>query len=151
MPELKQEVVLGHDQPRTRPADVLVPDWMLGKPAAFDITVTSLLNPSTFTEASVMAGSAALAAEQQKHHANDAKCSELGWKCIPLAVESYRCWGIEARQHLARLASCLTTHYNQSSKSQATSSLYGRLNLALVKANVRALLSHSMSFKTPTR
>ena len=41
---------LGHDQWCTRPADVLVPDWVLGKPAAFDITVTSLLNPSTFTE-----------------------------------------------------------------------------------------------------
>ena len=82
---------LGLDQHRTRPADVLVPDWMLGKPAAFDITVTSPLNPSTFTEASVMAGSAALAAEQWKHNANDVKCSELGWKCVPLAVESYGC------------------------------------------------------------
>ena len=44
---------LGRDQRRTRPADVLVPDWMLGKPAAFDITVTSPLNPSTFTEGRV--------------------------------------------------------------------------------------------------
>ena len=70
---------LGHNQCRTRPADVLVPDWMLGKPAAFDITITSPLNPSTFTEASVTAGSAALAAEQRKHNANDEKCSELGW------------------------------------------------------------------------
>ena len=84
---------LGHDQYRTRPADMLVSGCVLGKPAAFDITVTSPLNPSSFTEASVMAGSAALAAEQQKHHANDAKCSELGWKSVPLAVESYRCWG----------------------------------------------------------
>ena len=138
---------LGHDQHRTRPADMLVPDWVLGKPAAFDITVTSSLNPSTFTEASVMAGSA----EQRKHHANDAKCSELGWKCVPLAVESYWCWGIEARQHLARLASRLATRYNQS-KSQATSSLYGRLNLDLVRTNVRALLSRSMwPSETPTR
>ena len=54
---------LGLDQHRTRPVDVLVPDWMLGKPAAFDITVTSPLNPSIFTEASVMAGSATLAAD----------------------------------------------------------------------------------------
>ena len=68
---------------------MLVPDWVLGKPAAFDITVTPPLNPSTFTEASAMAGSAALAAEQRRHHANDAKCFELGWKCVPLAVESY--------------------------------------------------------------
>ena len=92
---------LGHDQRRTRPADVLVPDWMLGKPAAFDIIVTLPLNPSTFSEASVTAGSAALAAEQRKHNANDVKCSELGRKCVPVAVESYGCWGTEARQHLA--------------------------------------------------
>ena len=26
---------LGHDARRTRPADVLVPNWVLGKPAAF--------------------------------------------------------------------------------------------------------------------
>ena len=56
---------------------------MLGKPAAFDITVTSPLNPSTFTEASVTAGSAALAAEQRKHNANDVKCSELGGEVCP--------------------------------------------------------------------
>ena len=77
---------------------------MLGKPAAFDITVTYPLNPSTFTEVSVTAGSAALAAEQCKHNSNDAKCSELGWKCVPL---SNGCWDVEARQHLAQLASRL--------------------------------------------
>ena len=119
---------------------------MLDTPAAFDITITSLLNPNTFTEASVMVGSAALAAEQRKHNANDVKCSELGWKCVPLAVESYGCWGTEARQHLARLASCLATRYN-TSKSQATSNLYRRLNLTLVRANVRALLSRPTSFQ----
>ena len=47
---------------------------MLGKPAAFDITP---LNPSTFTEASVTAGSAALAAEQRKHNADDVKWVEV--------------------------------------------------------------------------
>ena len=35
---------LGHDERRTWPADVLVPNWDLGKPAAFDLTVTSPLN-----------------------------------------------------------------------------------------------------------
>ena len=85
-------------------------------------------------------------AEQRKHNANYVKCSELGWKCVPLAVESYGCWGTEARQHLARLASRLATRYNIS-KSQSTFCLYGRLNLTLVRANVRALLSRPMSFQ----
>ena len=31
----------GHDNRSTRPADVLVPNWSLGKPAAFDLTITS--------------------------------------------------------------------------------------------------------------
>ena len=30
---------LGHEERRTQPADVLVPNWDLGKPAAFDLTV----------------------------------------------------------------------------------------------------------------
>ena len=104
---------LGLDQGHTRHADVLVPDWMLGKPAAFDITVTSPLIPSTFTEASVMAGSAALAAEQRKHNANDVKCSELGCKCVPLAVESYGCWGTEAKAAPGTIGfpSCYTLQY----------------------------------------
>ena len=101
---------LGHDQRRTRPADVLVPDWMLGKPAAFDITITSPLNPSTSTEASVTAGSAALAAEQRKRNANDEKCSELGWKSVPLAVESYGCWDTAAPGTIG-FSSCYTLQH----------------------------------------
>ena len=30
-------------------------------------------------------GSSALVAEARKHNANDSKCAELGWVCIPLA------------------------------------------------------------------
>ena len=58
----------------TRPADILLPNWEFGKPAALDFTITSVLNPSTLNEASVMAGSA----EIRKHVANDEKCSRLG-------------------------------------------------------------------------
>ena len=36
----------GADSPHSRPADILVPNWMIGKPAAFDLTVVSPLNPT---------------------------------------------------------------------------------------------------------
>eukprot|EP00731_Ephydatia_muelleri_P001946 Em0001g1946a len=85
------------------------------------------------------AGSAAVAAELRKHSANDAKCSELGWTCIPLVAESYGAWGSEAVQAISRLASCLATRTN-SPKSKVVCSLYGRLNLTLVRANARAFL-----------
>eukprot|EP00731_Ephydatia_muelleri_P033594 Em0033g10a len=98
---------------------ILVNNWHLGKPAAFDLTVTSLLNPTTLTEAGVRCGSSALFAEARKHNANDSKCAELGWVCIPLAVESYRCWGTEAQQSFSRLAARLAIQMG-CSKSQAT-------------------------------
>ncbi|KAL5516758.1 hypothetical protein EMCRGX_G002166 [Ephydatia muelleri] len=117
---------LGHELRNTRPADILASNWLCGKPAAaFDLTVH--------------AGSAAVAAELRKHSANDAKCSELGWTCIPLVAESYGAWGSEAVQAISRLASCLATRTN-SPKSKVVCSLYGRLNLTLVRANARAFL-----------
>ena len=129
----------GHDKCNTRPADVLVPNWSLGKPAAFDHTITSPLNPSILSEAGVTAGSAALVAECCKHDMNDPKCSELGWKCTPLAVETYGCWGAESRETLSRLATCLAIPM----KSKATASIYGRLSLTLVRPCARALLSRA--------
>ena len=129
---------------RTRPADILLPNLEFGKPAALDFTITSALNPSTLNEASVIAGSAASAAEIRKHVANDEKCSRLGWVCIPLSAETYGCWGEEAGRCLDRLATRIATRTG-CSKSSAVSGLYGRLSIVLVRANARALLARSSS------
>eukprot|EP00731_Ephydatia_muelleri_P038943 Em1002g1a len=108
---------LGRDEHHTRPADVLATNWMLGKPAAFDFAVTSPLNSSTLHEASVTAGSAAHATEARKHQANDVKCAELGWVSIPVVVETYGCWGTEAKWALSQLASRLAMRLNSPNNS----------------------------------
>ena len=95
-----------------------MPNWMIGKPAAFDLTVVSLLNSTTLNEAGARSGSAAGKAEVHKHNANDAKCTELGWVCIPLAVETYGCWGGEAQGSISRLAARLVLQL-QCSKTKA--------------------------------
>ena len=128
----------GWSRDRTRPADVLVPKWVLGKPAAFDLSVTSTLNAQIFQEASVTAGSAALAAQIRKHRVNDERCRELGWACIPLVVETYGCWGTEAIQALSRLATRLSTRQGRP-KSLVSNEIFGRFSLALVRANSRAI------------
>ena len=99
----------GWSRDRTRLADVLVPNWVLGKRAAFDLSVTSMLNAQIFQEACVTAGSAALTVQIRKHRVNDERCRDLGWACIPLVVETYGCWGTEAIQALSRLATHLST------------------------------------------
>ena len=44
---------LRHEARQTRPADVLIPNWELGKPAANDLCVTSPLNSDTLQIACV--------------------------------------------------------------------------------------------------
>ena len=106
----------------------------------FDFTVRSPLVSNILPEVSVTAGSAAFVAEERKHRGKDAKCAELGWVSIPLAVETYGCW---AKWAFSQLASRLATRQN-CPKSTATAALYGRLSLTLVKANVRTILSRTM-------
>ena len=83
---------LTHDNSRSRLADVLVARWEKGLPAALDITVTSPLNPAILDESCLTAEVAAVAAESRKHVANDPKCFELGWTCVPLTVETCGNW-----------------------------------------------------------
>ena len=113
----------------------MVPNWSVGKPADFDLSVTSPLNLNILLEAGVTAG-----AELRKHEANDGKCRELGWVCVPMVVEATGAWGAEAMESLSCLASRLATSSNKA-KAAVLNSLYGRLNLNLVKANATAMLS----------
>ena len=130
---------LSGDHINTRPADVLVQGWDRGKPAAFDITVTSLLTPATLRDASTSSGAAAHAAECRKHSTNDARCQELGWVCIPLAVETFGHWGKEAQNVFSRLASLLSIHQG-CSKSVALFDIYSRMNMCLVGSISRAIM-----------
>eukprot|EP00731_Ephydatia_muelleri_P010281 Em0005g867a len=125
---------LTHDNSHSRPADVLVTRWEKGLLAALDITVTSPLNPAILDESCSTAGAAAVAAESRKHVANDPKCFELGWTCVPLAVQTYGNWGVEAQETSSRLASLLAASHSVS-KSKATADINGCLNLTLTSGD----------------
>ena len=105
-----------------------------------DVSITSPLNPVTLLEAGVSATAAAQATEARKHQANDPKCSELGWVCVPMVVETYGAWGKEATAIISSVASRLATSTCRP-KSTILHEIYGRLNLNLVCANATAILS----------
>ena len=130
---------LARDHVNSRPADVLVQGWDRGKPAAFDVTVASPLTPVTLNNASTSVGAAAYAAEQRKHVANDTRCQELGWTCIPLAVETYGNWGKEAQSVFSRLASLLAIG-QAIPKPKMLGDIYGHLNMSLVRSVARAIM-----------
>ena len=128
----------GHDH--TRPADVLVAGWDRGKHAALGITVASPLCPAILPEASHHSGAAANGAELRKLNANSTKCTDLGWTCIPMAVETFGHWGREAQGALSTLASHLSISLSQP-RAAVVADIYGRLNIILVRSVSRAILS----------
>ncbi|KAL5475702.1 hypothetical protein EMCRGX_G025549 [Ephydatia muelleri] len=137
-PKLEAGAGLGHERRLTRPADILIPSWSNGdKPAAIDVSITSPLKSNILSEAGVVAGAAARQTEERKHTCNDTICSELGWKCVPLVVETFGAWGRTAGQFFGELASRLAAQ-SHSSKTTMLNNIYGRLSLILVRANARA-------------
>ena len=54
---------LTRNRSHTRPADVLIAGWDRGRPAAFDVTVTSPLSPAILRESCRSFGAASTAAE----------------------------------------------------------------------------------------
>ena len=73
----------------------------MGRTAALDVSNTSLLNSSTLLEAGVLAtAAAAQATESRRHQSNDPNCSQLGWVCAAMVVETYGAWGKEATAQL---------------------------------------------------
>ena len=96
-----------------------------------------MLKSNILSEAGVVAGAAARQTEERKHTCNDTICSELGWKCVPLVVETFGAWGRTAGQFLGELTSRLAAQ-SHSSKTTMLNNIYGRLSLILVRANAHA-------------
>ena len=71
-----------------RPADVFLPCWKGGRPAALDITVISTMQQLTIQSAAEIQGHALLVAEELKFAAHGAECQADGISFIPLAIET---------------------------------------------------------------
>ena len=134
--------ILPKDQ--SRPADILVPNWSLSRPAAFDINVINPLNLQFLQEAAQTCGHAAEMGEESKHSANDEACALRGWSCIPLVVEVFGGWGNEAIDVLTKLSKKMATQLCRP-LIEVTSTIYSRLSLILMRQNARAILARCAS------
>ena len=94
---------------QSRPADILVPNWSLLRPAAFDIKVINPLNLQFIQEAAQTCGHAAEMGEEAKHSRNDEACALRGWSCIPLVVEVFGGWGNEVINVLLAISTKVVT------------------------------------------
>ena len=73
---------------RSRPADIFLPIWQRGQPAALDVTVISTLQQSTVEGAAVTQGYALAVGGERKRDAHATACHAVGVNFIPLVMES---------------------------------------------------------------
>ena len=65
-PLLEQGCGIGPAKDRSRPADILIPNWSLSRSAAFDIKVIHPLNNSLISDAGQTSGASAAAGETRE-------------------------------------------------------------------------------------
>ena len=78
------------------PADVYLPYWVRGQPAALDVTVISTLQQQTLTGAASVPGHALQVSEDRKMAAHADACRAVGVVFVPLVMEILGGWCDEA-------------------------------------------------------
>ena len=72
----------------SRPADVYLPSWKGGRPAALDVTVILTMQQATIQGAAISQGHALLVGEVRKLAAHVDACPAVGVSFIPIVVET---------------------------------------------------------------
>ena len=75
-----------------RPGDIYHPDFMLGKPAYFDVSVWNSLQPHNILRAAVVAGVANEVGEIEKDERYEQEVVDTGGNLFPLVVKTLGLW-----------------------------------------------------------
>ena len=108
-----------------RPADILVPNWVVGKDAAMDVTIVTPLQAATMPAAAQTAGHALNHAYDQKVNEAEELCWRQGIAFLPLVAETF---------------GGLARHTGQE-EGEAISHLWSRMGILLQRGNAAILLN----------
>ena len=124
-----------------RPADVYLPAWDNGAPAAFDLAITSPQRQDVLAQAANTVGSAAASYEITKiQHLNTAaECQRQGVLFVPVVAETSGGWGLSGMQVLRRIAKS-TAHLTGQDPDLVLGQHLQVLCVAIRSANARAVL-----------
>ena len=118
----------------SRPADVYLPNWMRGQPAALDISVISTMQQLTLQGAANIPGYALGVGEERKMAAHAEECRAVGITFIPLVVETLGGWSEDAI-HTIRAIGRLQGQRLGIPPAESTRHLFQRLAISLWKGN----------------
>ena len=130
----QKEFLLLIPNSRSRPADIYLPYWKRGSPAALDVTVISTLQQLTVNEAATTQGHALSVGEERKRAAHNESCHTAGVSFVPLVVESLGGWSEEAAEIITNIG-CLQGQHLGIPTSETICHLFQRCAIALWKGN----------------
>ena len=130
------------DDSGRRPADVYVPRWRNGVPAALDFAVTSGMRRDMIAHSAASSTAATERYEETKRQHQDTaeRCSEQGVNFIPMVLEAHGGgWGPAARQAFAVLAKRVADATGEE-VAMVADRYAQRRSILLQKENARAVL-----------
>ena len=118
-PEVEKKNLIPGSQ--SRPGDIFVPTRKAGKPAGFDVTVTSSLQSNSLTNAATKTG---YAADEREYCLHKDNCPKMGITFVPLAIEVLGGRSATFKKTLKRLA---VLSNNRSFQAQGCSKAFCKL------------------------
>ena len=118
----------------SRPADIFIPNWQAGRPAALDVSVISTLQPLTLSGSALSQGHALQVGEDRKVAAHQEDCLAVGVDFIPLIAETLGGWSVRACELIRRISRLMANRVG-SSPSDTTTHLFQRLSICLWRGN----------------
>ena len=117
-----------------RPADIYLPNWKRGRPAALDVTVISTLQSLTLNQSSSVQGHALMVGEERKRAKHAEACHAVGVSFVPLVAESIGGWSEEAAQTISEIGQ-LQGQRLGIPPAETTRHLFQRCAISLWKGN----------------
>jgi hypothetical protein len=139
LPLRPEETTQGAD--RRRPADVYLPAWTGGLPAALDFAVTAPQRQETLAQAATTPLAAASDYDQKKRTFLDTErvCLSLGVTFVPMVVETSGAWSAEASAVLFLIAKSISVRTGRTTKEELQQ-LLQQAAVCVRRANARAAL-----------
>ena len=116
------------------PADVHLPIWKRGQPAAMDVSVISTMQQRTIVGASNSRGYALRLGEERKMRVHAEPCQSIGILFVPLIVQTIGGWSDQAVTTISHMGRFLGQRLG-SSQSEAIQHLFQQLAVALWRGN----------------
>ena len=120
----------------SRPADILLPVWSKGRPAALDVHVISPLQQHTLHEASHTPGHALNVGVQRKLSSHLASCRSAGVEFVPVVAETLGGLAEDTIRTVRAIGRAIAQRASSpSDTSTATTQLFRRLAISLWRGN----------------